>query len=245
MTRSLAGQTILDAGASSGMGRAVAVAAAGQGARLVLLARTAAELSRTALACEAAGGRDLAAVTIAADATDAAALERAVAPHAAAIASANVLVTAVGTNIVDRAFDQLTPQSWSGMLDANLTAAFNLTRLVLLAMRQRANGLIIHIASTAARKPDRSGAAYQAAKAGVVALTHAVMEEEWQHGIRATAILPVMTDTPLLDRRPIPVGAEARAAALKPEDVAAACLFVIGLPARAHVTELLQQPNRH
>ena len=56
----------------------------------------------------------------------------------------------------------------------------------------------------AARKPDRSGAAYQASKAGVLALTHAIMEEEWQNGIRATAILPGMTDTPLLDKRPEP-----------------------------------------
>ena len=130
------------------------------------------------------------------------------------------------------------------MIDTNLTAAFNLAQAVLPAMRARGRGLVINIASTAARKPDMSGAAYQAAKAGVVALTHAMMEEEWENGIRATAILPGMTDTPLLDRRPVPVAAEARAEALQPEDVAAACLFVMRLPERAHVPELIIQPSR-
>jgi NADP-dependent 3-hydroxy acid dehydrogenase YdfG len=111
-------------------------------------------------------------------------------------------------------------------------------------MRLRGDGLIINISSVAARKPDRSGAAYQASKAGVLALNHAIMEEEWANGLRATAILPGMTDTPLLDRRPSPVSAEARSAALQPEDIAEACLFVMRLPRRAHVSELVIQPSR-
>ncbi|KGM33197.1 SDR family oxidoreductase, partial [Inquilinus limosus] len=105
-------------------------------------------------------------------------------------------------------------------------------------------GLIIHIASVAARRPDRSGAAYQATKAGVMALSHAVMEEERENGLRLTVILPGMTDTPLLDKRPAPVPPEARRKALQPEDVAAACLFVMALPPRAHVAEIMLQPSR-
>jgi NADP-dependent 3-hydroxy acid dehydrogenase YdfG len=130
------------------------------------------------------------------------------------------------------------------MVDANLNAAFNLTRAVVPGMRGRGQGLIIHIASVAARRPDRSGAAYQAAKAGVMALSHAVMEEERDNGLRLTVILPGMTDTPLLDKRPVPVPAETRRKALQPEDVAAACLFVMALPPRAHVAEIMLQPSR-
>lgn len=73
-------------------------------------------------------------------------------------------------------------------------------------------------------------------------MTHAIMEEEWQNGIRATAILPGMTDTPLLEKRPSPPTPEMRAKALKPEDVAEACMFVMRLPARAHVSEIVLQP---
>jgi NADP-dependent 3-hydroxy acid dehydrogenase YdfG len=102
--------------------------------------------------------------------------------------------------------------------------------------------LLINISSTAARKPDPSGAAYQATKAGVMAMTHAIMEEEWQNGIRATVILPGMTETPLLEKRPTPPTAEMRAKALQPEDIAEACMFVMALPKRAHVSELMIQP---
>jgi NADP-dependent 3-hydroxy acid dehydrogenase YdfG len=101
---------------------------------------------------------------------------------------------------------------------------------------------LINISSTAAKKPDPSGAAYQATKAGVVALTHAIMEEEWQNGIRTTAILPGMTDTPLLNKRPTPPTAEMRAKALQPCDIADACMFVMQLPPRAHVSEIILQP---
>jgi NADP-dependent 3-hydroxy acid dehydrogenase YdfG len=180
-------------------------------------------------------------VVIAVDAADAAALDAALAPHAGAI---DVAVNSVGINIPRRAFAELTPDSWAGMVDANLTAAFNLTRAVVPGMRGRGQGLIIHIASVAARRPDRSGAAYQATKAGVMALSHAVMEEERDNGLRLTVILPGMTDTPLLDKRPVPVPAEARRKALQPEDVAAACLFVMALPPRAHVAEIMLQPSR-
>lgn len=243
MSGCLEGRTILVAGASSGMGRAIALQAATAGADLVLLARNTVGLTEVAAAARAirAGIR---VTTIASDAANGAALATACAANAEAVQSIDVLVNSVGTNIPDRAFDRLSDQSWAGMLDTNLTSAFNLTRIALPIMRARGAGLIIHIASTAARRADRSGAAYQAAKAGVLALTHAVMEEERDNGIRMTAILPGMTDTPLLDRRPTPVSAAARAAALQPDDVAAACLFVMQLPARAHVAEILIQPSR-
>ena len=238
MGEDVAGETIFIAGAGGGMGRAIAIAAAKAGADLILLGRSADGLAKTA----AAAGR--AKLSIVADASDAAALAAALKPHATHLEKVGVLVNAIGTNIVERSFDRLTPQSWAAMLDANLTAAFNLSQLVLPSMRANRKGLIIHVSSTAARKPDLSGAAYQASKAGVMALTHAIMEEEWANGIRATSILPGMTNTPLLDRRPVPVTPEARAAALQPEDIAAACMFVMQLPARAYVSEIHLQPSR-
>lgn len=241
MPKELEGRTVFVAGASSGMGRAIAVAAAGAGAALMLLGRNRTSLDATVTAVHAAApGTEV--TTLVADASDAAALNVALA--GIDCAAVDVLVNSVGTNIVERAFDELTPDSWAGMLDSNLTAAFNLSKVFVPVMRRAKAGLIIHIASTAARKPDKSGAAYQATKAGVLALTHAIMEEEWQNGIRATVILPGMTDTPLLDRRPAPVSPEARAAALQPQDVAEACLFVMRLLPRAHVAELHIQPSQ-
>ena len=233
---------MLVAGASSGMGRAIALAAAGAGTDVVMLARRPEPLRAAAEAVRAAAP-GVTVTEIAADASDGDALTAALAPHRPLVDRIGILVNSVGTNIAQRAFGELTAASWAGMLDTNLSAAFNLTRMVIPGMRARGDGLVIHIASTAARRADRSGAAYQAAKAGVVALTHAIMEEERANGIRMTAILPGMTDTPLLDRRPTPPTPEDRARALQPADVAAACLFVMQLPTRAHVAEILMQPS--
>ena len=241
MVRDLAEQTIFIAGASSGMGRATALAAARAGANLVLLGRNQARLDETASSARTSG-ESIRITTVVADAADAGALADAVSKID--LAAIGGLINSVGTNLVERTFDQLTAGSWTSMIEANLMAAFNLSKLFVPPMRTRGAGLIINISSIAARKPDRSGAAYQASKAGVLALTHAIMEEEWANGIRATAILPGMTDTPLLDRRPSPVNAEARKAALQPEDIAEACMFVLRLPPRAHVSELMIQPSR-
>jgi NADP-dependent 3-hydroxy acid dehydrogenase YdfG len=241
MVRDITGQTVLIAGASSGMGRATALAAAAAGANLILLGRKADRLDET-LTSARSSGRQAQISSVVADASDADVLADAL--KSIDLTTVDVLINSVGTNLVERAFDQLTPDSWAAMIQANLMAAFNLCRCLVSPMRLRGDGLIINISSVAARKPDRSGAAYQASKAGVLALNHAIMEEEWANGLRATAILPGMTDTPLLDRRPSPVSAEARSAALQPEDIAEACLFVMRLPRRAHVSELVIQPSR-
>ena len=108
----------------------------------------------------------------------------------------------------------------------------------------RGDGLIFHIASVAARKPDMSGVSYQATKAGVAALAYATMEEERANGIRVTALLPGLTDTPLVLQRPTPTDPAMLAKALKPEDIAETCLFLLRLPARAHVAELVLVPSR-
>jgi short-subunit dehydrogenase len=241
MDRNLAEQTVFVAGASSGMGRAMAIAAARAGTNLVLLGRNQAGLDETAASARALGTK-VSITTVAADASSADLLANAVSKID--LSTVDVLINSVGTNLIERTFDQLTTESWTSMIHVNLTVAFNLCKLFVPPMRTRGAGLIINISSTAARKPDRSGAAYQASKAGVLALTHAIMEEEWVNGIRATAVLPGMTNTPLLDRRPSPVSADARNTALQPEDIAEACMFVMRLPTRAHVSELIIQPTR-
>lgn len=236
----LSGRNILIAGATSGMGRATARAAAAAGAGLILLGRDKARLKQIGAEAKDLGAPSV--VCIEADATDEAELSDALSSHKSDLSSVDTLVNSIGVNIVNRAFVDLTSDSWSSMIDTNLNAAFNLAKAMVPVFRERGGGLLINISSTAARKPDPSGAAYQASKAGVMAMTHAIMEEEWQNGIRATAILPGMTDTPLLEKRPTPPTEEMRAKALQPEDVASACMFVMRLPSRAHVSELMIQP---
>ena len=190
----LENRTILIAGATSGMGRATACAAASAGAGLVLLGRDRTRLDEIKQETAKRGASSV--LGIQADAADEVALAKAFADQASQLAELDTLINSVSVNLVKRSFVELTSQAWASMINTNLNAAFNLAKLIVPVFRNRGGGLLINISSTAARRPDPSGAAYQATKAGVMAMTHAIMEEEWQNAIRATVILPGMTETP-------------------------------------------------
>ena len=226
-------------GASSGMGRATARAFAVAGLRLVVAARSGDRLaSLTAELTDA--GADVAAVR--ADATVRSDANEVVRSAMARYGRVDALVNCVGVNIPRRRVDELTGESWRSMIDGNLTAAFNLTQAILPVFRAQHDGLIVHIASSSARTADRSGVAYQAAKAGVAALAHGTMVEERANGVRTTVIYPGLTDTDFILQRPVPPSRAELDRAIQPQDVAAACLFVVQLPARAHVPDLLLYP---
>lgn len=214
---------VLVAGASSGIGLATARAFAELGDTVHGAARR--EISDPRLT----GHR--------VDVTDRAAV-RALAEEIGAL---DALIVTAGVNVKARRFDELTHESWDAIVAASLTGAWNLVH----AFREpllESGGTIVLVSSVSAAWPDRSGAAYQAAKAGVLAFARAIAFEA-QGRLRATAILPGVVDTEILDTRPEPPGAATRAQMLHPEDVAAACVFAVGLPPRAYVPELTILPT--
>jgi NADP-dependent 3-hydroxy acid dehydrogenase YdfG len=163
-----------------------------------------------------------------------------VAALADAVGDVDVLVVAAGTNIPRRRLRELTGESWDKLIDTNLNGTWNVVHAFLeplLASR----GTIILIGSVSGSWPDRSGPAYQAAKAGVLALARGIGFEV-DGELRVTAILPGVVDTEILVNRPEPPSDEQRARMLHAEDVAAACLFVANLPPRAYVPELTILP---
>lgn len=233
---SLADKVVLVAGASSGMGRATAVAAAAGGAKVALFARREQELAALA--------KQLDAPYVAGDATDAVQAERAVQEAVDTYGRIDVLVNCVGTNIKQRALTDLSPGGWRNLISVNLDAAYVLTQAVLPAFRRQRNGLLIHVSSVAAKRPDRSGVGYQASKAGVAALALGTMEEERANGVRVTVIYPGLTDTALVEQRPVPPTEEELAKALQPEDIAELCVATMSLPERAHVSEIVVHPSQ-
>jgi NAD(P)-dependent dehydrogenase (short-subunit alcohol dehydrogenase family) len=237
----MGGKVVLVAGASSGMGKATALAAAATGARVGLFARRADALTELAAAIEDAGGE---AVWVAGDATREEDAAEAVARTAERFGRIDVLVNSVGANIPERALPLLTFERWRRLLAANLDAAFLLTQAVLPTFRAQTDGLLIHISSGSAKRGDVSGAAYQASKAGVVGLAQGTMVEERANGVRVTVLFPGLTDTPILVQRPVRPTPEVLATALQPEDVAQMCLAVMALPSRAYVPEVLLYPSR-
>ena len=154
----------------------------------------------------------------------------------------DVLVVAAGVNLPGRRLDELTPEAWDSLQATNLSGAFYLVHACLPALRA-ARGQVTLIGSVSGSWPDVSGPAYQASKAGLLAFGRASAFEEHERGVRFTTIMPGIVNTPILENRPKPPPAEVREAALQPEDVAAACLFVASLPPRAFVPELTILPT--
>ncbi len=236
----LTGQTAIVAGASSGMGRATALALASAGCRVVAVARREEVLRELASEAAAAGGE---VVIRKADASRKADVEAAVSTAVDLFGKIDILVNAVGTNTPNRDLAHLTDEDWHHLIDTNLHGAYYLTRAILPQMRQQGGGLIIHISSISGRWTDQSGIAYQAAKRGVIGLAHATMLEERLSGIRVSVVLPGLCDTPLMNKRKTPPTRELLDKAMQPEDIAAACLFLASLPARTYVPELVIMPG--
>jgi NAD(P)-dependent dehydrogenase (short-subunit alcohol dehydrogenase family) len=229
----LSGKTALVIGASSGIGLATANLLADAGARVHAAAR------RREAIQEGVGGRPVTAHSL--DISDGKAVWRLVG-EVGENGGIDVLIVAAGMNFPERRLEQLTADGWDAMVAVNLSGAFYAIRAALPYLRT-SRGLVVLISSVSGRWPDASGPAYQATKAGMVELGHAAGFEEHANGVRFSSILPGIVDTPILDNRPEPPPKEVRDAALKPEDVARACLFLATLPPHAYVPELTMVPT--
>jgi NAD(P)-dependent dehydrogenase (short-subunit alcohol dehydrogenase family) len=229
-------------GASTGIGRAAALALARTGCAVAVAARS--EDKLRALAAEIKdGGGEAEAVTV--DVVERDQVEAAVQRVVDRWDALDVVINSAGTNRQgSRRLDVISEADWQTLLAVNLTGAFHVTHAAVSAMRPRGGGLIVHISSVSGRWADYSGPAYQASKHGLIGLCQATMIEERLNGIRMTAILPGMVDTPLLARRPTPVPPDVLSHALQPEDIAAACVFLASLSPRSYVPELIMMPPR-
>ncbi len=226
-------------GGATGIGLAVARQFSAEGATVVICGRN---RERLEAAAESIGGAG-AVRPWPLDVTDRTRVGELVGKAIDRFGKIDILVNNAGVNVVERTLERIEPESWDYIIDVNATGAFNLASEVLPHMRERGDGLIVNVTSTAGcRASDLGGAAYSASKHAMDAFTKVVGLEEGHRGIRATVIAPGEVDTPLLDVRPVAVSPEHRARILRPEDVAAAVLFVATLPQRAHVPELIIKP---
>ena len=233
--RTLEGQVALVTGAGRGIGRAIALALASEGAGVVLAARTRQQLAEVAAEIRARGGRALAVPT---DVTQDAAVEALVEQTIAEFGRLDVLVTAAGT----ASFGPVAgtkPADWDAMLAVNLRAVMVCCCAVLPMMIQQRRGTILNIASVAAQRFIPGAAAYAATKAGVVAWSRVLREEVRAEGVRVGVLVPGAVDTPLWDA--IQQGPD-RSRMLRPEDVARAAVFMVTLPPSAALEELTLLP---
>ena len=234
------GKAVLITGGGSGIGLAAARGFLGAGARVAITGRDAAKLARAA--AELGQGDRL--VFAPADVADPTQVERVIGSVLERFGQIDVLVNNAGVNIKERAVRDLTPEAWQRLVQANLHGAFFVTRAALPDMLRRRDGVIVYVSSIAGKRASPlGGAAYAASKFGMRALGLCLAAEEKDSGIRVSVIYPGEVDTPILENRPEPVTPEHRQRILQAEDVAAAILFVAGLPPRVSVPELVIKPT--
>jgi NAD(P)-dependent dehydrogenase (short-subunit alcohol dehydrogenase family) len=226
-------------GAGSGVGRAVAQLFANEGWRTALVGRRLEMLKETAA--------DLPPDHVAlftCDVGDPHAVKQMAAAVLKRFGHVDVLVNAAGTNTPKRSWRELSHEDYDALLAANLHGAYYCVEAFLPGMRERGAGTVVNINSEAGRLASpKAGVAYVAAKFGLAGLTQSLNAEERGNGIRACSIFPGDIDTPILDKRPEPPSADARAKMLKPEDIAECVKLAVSLPSRAIVEELVIRPR--
>jgi 3-oxoacyl-[acyl-carrier protein] reductase len=234
----LAGEVALVTGGAHGIGRAIVQALAENDARVVIVDVNAEAATAAAGEVEAAGRACLA---VAADVTDAWAMERAVAQVLDRLGRIDILVNNAGINTRSGRvpIHQYAREDWDRILSVDLTGVFVTSQAVIPAMLREKGGRIVNISSIAGLVPLRLQCAYVAAKAGVANLTRAMALELGPQGIRVNAVAPGSTltrGTEALFYGPDGAYTEKAASLLshiplgrpgQPEEIASAVLFLV------------------
>jgi NAD(P)-dependent dehydrogenase (short-subunit alcohol dehydrogenase family) len=239
--RTLSDKVAIVTGGGSGIGLETAKLLAAEGAQVVIAGRRKEPLEAVVADIERRGGK------VAARQANVATSEGALGLADWAIGTygrVDILVNNAGHSSRARSIRWITPDDWDSVFAINIRGVYLLSQAVLPGMLERGEGTIITVASAAAiRASGLSGPAYSAAKAAALSLMRHIHDELRSKGIRATTILPAEVDTPILDKRPLPPDAEARATMMQPEDVAHAILLCATLPPRTVIEQIVMSPT--
>lgn len=243
MSGSLAGRVALVTGASSGIGEGTALALAAQGVAVAVSARRADRLTDLVSRIEQGGGK---AVALPGDVADEAVATDAVHQTIERLGGLDILVNSAGVyqagNVEDADIEE-----WRRVLDINLMATFYTCRAAIAPMKAQGRGDIVNITSTAGRRS--GGGPYGVSKRAVTSLSQGLRSEVGGFGIRVCMIEPGATTTGVADGISNEAARDAmlkhvtKDGAMKVEDVAATIVFVLNLPQRVTVDEVLMRPT--
>jgi len=236
-----AGKVVWMTGAGTGIGKAGALMFAREGAAVALIGRRRDKLDEVAAEIQAIGGK---AVVEALDVADRKKVGEAGERLLKRLGRVDILVNNAGLNVVNRRLNEITAEDWDYILAVNLTGAFNMVQAAMPTMRNQKDGLIINIASTAAKRVSGvAGIAYSASKFGMLGMSLSLTQEAWKFGIRACCLCPDDVNTPIMARRKVKYPPEVLEQFIQPEDLAETMRFVALMPRRTSIPEMLIYPT--
>lgn len=195
MATSLQGKTVVITGASSGIGRGLALALAERGANLVLAARRTELIEALAAEC---GGESFAVTTDVADPAEVETLGRAA---IATFPHLDAWVNCAGVAAIGR-FDEIPLRDHQRVIETNLIGAINGSHVAMRQFRHQGVGTLVNVASMLGKTPSPYYASYCASKYGLIGLCASLRQELRAHretGIHVCAVLPMAADTPFYD----------------------------------------------
>jgi NAD(P)-dependent dehydrogenase (short-subunit alcohol dehydrogenase family) len=191
-----AGRGVIVTGGGRGIGQATARAFAAEGADVLVLGRTVADLEDTVAQITADGGQ---AWLLPCDVTDEAQVEETVARATGRWGRIDVLVNNAGIDD-DTPFLEIDRARWRAVIDTNLTGVFLMSQAVGREMARSGGGVVLHTASIDASGGDGPYAAYNASKAGLLGLSRTMALELAAHGIRSNCVSPGFTHTVMTEK---------------------------------------------
>jgi NAD(P)-dependent dehydrogenase (short-subunit alcohol dehydrogenase family) len=227
----LAGKTAIVTGAAGGIGRAIALRLAQDGARIVAIDREPVELESTAALVRAL---DVQALTLQGDCTQPETVERLFAAAERECGPIDILVNNIGQSARERMapFHLSQPETWRFVLDVSLVTTMLCSRQVVPRMRERGGGKIVNISSDTALLGTVNAAEYSAAKAGVIGFTRALARELAEIPVNVNAICPGPVGTEAMLRLGEPFLREAATIPMRrlgrPEEIGHAAAFLAG-----------------
>jgi 3-oxoacyl-[acyl-carrier protein] reductase len=224
----LAGKVALVTGAAQGIGKAVALLLARNGAEIVVSDINLEKAEETAKEVQTLGRKALAIKVDVAKLDD---VEKMVGAILARFGQVDILVNNAGI-ARDKLILRMTEEDWDAVLNINLKGTFNCTKAVVRYMSKQRSGKIINIASVVGEMGNAGQGNYAASKAGVIGFTKTIAREFAQRGINVNAIAPGYIETPMTDALPDKAKEELKRLIPmdrlgKPEDVAEAVLFLV------------------
>lgn len=189
----LQGKVAVVTGAGRGIGRAIAVAYAREGADVCCAARTLSEIEEARKEIEGLGGR---AIAVQADVTSVGDIENMYKAAADAFGGVDISVINAGGNLEKGRIEDTDPEGWAATIDLNLTGAYYCARFAIPYLKARGGGKIITIGSGIGHNGRPGSSAYACAKAGLWMLTRILGQELWEYNISVNELVPGPVATP-------------------------------------------------